>query len=386
MIPYGRQTITADDISAVVKVLESDFITQGPQVPAFEKALCEQTSASYAVAVNNATSALHMACQALGLQPGDRLWTSPITFVASANCGRYCGATIDFVDIDPLTYTLCPQALAAKLIEAKNNNCLPKIVIPVHLAGHACDMQAIYALSKEYGFSIIEDASHAVGAKYQDKPVGACQYSDITVFSFHPVKIITTGEGGVALTNQPDLAGKMALFRSHGITRNAELMHSQPDGPWYYEQLTLGHNYRLTDIQAALGISQLSRLEQIVGERRRLAARYQSLLSSLPIILPLEPAAVLSSYHLYIIRLNIAEIRLSHKVVFEQLLAAGIGVNLHYMPVYKQPYYQALGFERNYCPVAEHYYQTAISLPLFPGLSTEEQDYVVSTLTTILKE
>lgn len=386
MIPYGKQMITGEDIQAIKNVLTSDFLTQGPQVSAFEDALCEYTSAHHAVAANSATSALHIACQALGLGPGDSLWTSPITFVASANCARFCGAEVDFVDIDPETHTLCPKILKEKLEAAKKANKLPKIVVPVHLCGHSCDMEAIKELSIEYGFSIIEDASHAIGAKYQQVPVGSCVYSDITVFSFHPVKIITTGEGGAALTNQVQLAEKMAMQRSHGITRSHNLMQNTSHGPWYYEQLSLGHNYRMTDIQAALGISQLTRLDQIVQKRRELVDFYQQQLADLPIQLPIEVCDVLSSYHLYVIRLDICHISLSHRQIFERLIEAGVGVNLHYIPVYKQPYYQQLGFNYNYCPNAESYYQGAISLPLFPELTRKDQIYIIDTLKSLLKE
>ncbi|MGH1440860.1 MAG: UDP-4-amino-4,6-dideoxy-N-acetyl-beta-L-altrosamine transaminase [Cellvibrionaceae bacterium] len=385
MIPYGKQNITQNDIDAVIEVLQSDFITQGPQVPAFETALSAYTSAKYAIATNSATSALHIACQALNLKSGDWLWTSPISFVASANCGRYCDASIDFVDIDPDTYTLCPQALEKKLIAAKKKNRLPKVVIPVHLAGHACNMEAIHLLSKKYHFSIIEDASHAVGAQYQQRPVGCCQYSDITVFSFHPVKIITTGEGGVALTNNAQLAENMSLYRSHGITRDIECMGRKEEGPWYYEQLTLGQNYRLTDIQAALGLSQLRRLDEFVVMRRKLVERYQSLLVALPLTLPIERPQVYSSYHLYIIRLQLDKTHKTHKEVFEELRTAGIGVNLHYIPIYKQPYYEQHLIKTDSYDNAENYYREAISLPLFPLLSEAEQCHIASTLHAVLE-
>ena len=376
MIPYGRQTINEDDIQAVVDVLRSDLITQGPLVPAFEQGLCAATSAHYAVAVNSATSALHIACRALSLGPGDWLWTTPISFVASANCALYCGAQVDFVDIDPSTYSLCPKALRTKLEAARRDNCLPKIVVPVHMCGHSCDMQAIYQLAQEYDFRIIEDASHAIGGYYQDSPVGCCQYSDITVFSFHPVKIITTGEGGAALTNNPELAKNLQLLRNHGITRDPNLLTQSPDGPWCYEQQQLGHNYRLTDLQAALGLSQLQRLTAVIHTRQQLADSYHKLLGSLPVVLPQQKMGVVSAYHLYVIRLPNAD-RLA---IYKKLTAAGIGVNVHYIPIYKQPYYQALGFSNYYCPEAENYYREALTLPLFPGLAAEQQAFIASQL------
>lgn len=377
MIPYGRQDITEDDILAVIDVLRSDWLTQGPAVPAFEKALCDYTSASHAVVVNSATSALHIACLALGLQSGGRLWTSSITFVASANCGRYCGAEVDFVDIDPGTCNMSPAALEVKLRQAKAEGRLPDIVVAVHMAGQSCDMAKIYALSKQYGFNLIEDASHAVGGSYRDYKVGDCRYSDITVFSFHPVKIVTTGEGGAALTNDAGLASAMALLRSHGITRGPELMQGEPDGPWYYQQIGLGFNYRMTDIQAALGSSQLSRLDTYVARRRELASRYDRLLESLPVKPLSQLNETASSWHLYIIRLDE---KFERKIVFERLRDAGIGVNVHYIPVHTQPYYRALGFDFGDYPNAESYYSHAITLPLFPGLNDRQQDEVVEAL------
>mgnify|MGYP001946952356 CR=1 FL=1 len=385
MIPYGRQEITQQDIDAVVEVLTSDFLTQGPQVPAFEQAVAAKVGANYAVAVNSATSALHLACLALGLGKGDYLWTSPITFVASANCALYCGAKVDFVDICPKTYNLCPQQLEAKLQQAKAENKLPKILVPVHLTGQPCDMAAIYQLSQEYGFKIIEDASHAIGSKYQGEYIGNCRYSDITVFSFHPVKIITTAEGGLALTNNKQLAAKLDLLRSHGITRNPELMTHEPDGDWYYQQIDLGYNYRLTELQAALGLSQLERLDAYVAKRQELAASYNKALASLPLTLPWQHPDSYSAYHLYVIRLQLDKINKTHKQVFSELRAAGIGVNLHYIPVHTQPYYQQLGFKQDDFPAAETYYQEAISLPLYPQLTAEQMQQVVATLAKVLQ-
>lgn len=380
MIPYGRQDITQADIDAVVGVLQSDFLTQGPQVPLFEKKVAEHVGAQYALAVNSATSALHIACLALGLGPGDWLWTSPVTFVASANCGLYCGAQVDFVDIDPRTYNLCPLALEKKLIEAAKTGKLPKVVVPVHLCGQPCDMAAIYALSQRYGFKIIEDASHAIGGKYKGEFIGNGRYSDITVFSFHPVKIITTAEGGMALTNDAELAHKMALLRSHGITRDPAQMTHVPDGPWYYQQIDLGFNYRMTELQAALGISQLDRLDQYVARRHELAERYDTLLADLPITRPWQHPDSYSGLHLYVIRLKLDQIGKTHREVFDALRELGIGVNLHYIPVHTQPHYQRMGFKAGDYPQAEHYYAEAISLPMYVGLSETDQDVVASHL------
>lgn len=385
MIPYGRQAISQQDIDAVVEVLQSDFLTQGPKVPLFEQALAAKVKAKHAIAVNSATSALHIACLALGLGEGDWLWTTPITFVASANCGLYCGAQVDFVDIDPVTYNLCPKELEKKLIAAEKTGKLPKVVVPVHFSGQPCDMQAIHALAKKYQFKIIEDASHAIGGKYQDQPIGNCRYSDITVFSFHPVKIITTAEGGVAVTNNPKLAEKLNLLRSHGITRDSKLMTREPDGPWYYQQVELGYNYRMTELQAALGISQIQRLDEFVAQRHKLAQRYNEKLSNLPITLPWQHPDSYSGMHLYVIRLQLEKINKTHKEVFEALREAGLGVNLHYIPVHTQPYYQKMGFKQGDFPEAEKYYQEAISLPLFPELSQQEQDFVVDALDKTLQ-
>lgn len=380
MIPYGRQDISEADIQAVVEVLRSDFLTQGPAVPAFEDAVAAYCGALYAVAANSATSALHLACLALGVGPGDAVWTSPITFVASANCALYCGARVDFVDIDPFTYNLSVGCLADKLAQAEKSGCLPKVVIPVHLCGQPCDMAGIHALSQKYGFKVIEDASHAIGGRYKGEHLGNCRYSDITVFSFHPVKIITTGEGGLALTNNGPLAKRMQRLRSHGITRDAADMTHAPDGPWYYQQIDLGYNYRMTDIQAALGMSQMQRLEEFIGKRHALARRYEELLADLPVITPWQHPDSYSALHLYVIRLKLAEISKTHREVFDALRAAGIGVNLHYIPVYAQPYYKGLGFQAGYCPEAERYYASAISLPMYPGLTEEQQGRVAGAL------
>ena len=380
MIPYGRQEITQADIDAVVAALKSDHLTQGPIVPAFEEAISNYCGAEYAVAVNSATSALHIACLAMGLGSGDWLWTSPITFVASANCALYCGAKVDFVDIDPRTYNLCPKSLEKKLILAEREGRLPKVVIPVHLAGQPCDMAAIHALSLKYGFRIIEDASHAIGGKYRDEPIGNCRFSDITVFSFHPVKIITTGEGGMALTNNAALAGKMALLRSHGITRDPALMTHESDGPWYYQQVDLGFNYRMTELQAALGVSQMNRLDDYVAKRHELARRYNELLADLPVTIPWQHADSYSAFHLFVIRLQLGAIVRTHRQVFEAMREAGIGVNLHYIPVHTQPYYERMGFQTGDFLEAEKYYSEAISLPLYPLLSAEEQERVVTVL------
>ena len=380
MIPYGRQDITEADIDAVVDVLRSDFITQGPVVPRFEQAVAAYCGTKHAVATNNATSALHLACLALGLGPGDSLWTSPITFVASANCGLYCGATVDFVDIDPRTNNLCPLALEEKLLQAEKNGCLPKILIPVHLAGLPCDMQSIHALVQKYGVHIIEDASHAIGGKYQDLPIGSGRYSDITVFSFHPVKIITSAEGGMALTNNSELANTMGLLRSHGITRETVQMSKAPDGPWHYQQIALGYNYRLTDMQAALGLSQMARLDNYVNRRHNISNRYDELLRDWPVTLPWQHTDAYSALHLYVIRLQLDNIERSHRAVFETLREHNIGVNLHYIPVYTQPYYQAMGFKTSDFPESQKYYSEAISLPIYPILTSEQQDTVVNVL------
>lgn len=380
MIPYGRQDITQADIDAVVSVLQSDFLTQGPFVPRFEQCVAQHVGAQHALAVNSATSALHIACLALGLGPGDWLWTSPVTFVASANCGLYCGAQVDFVDIDPRTYNLCPQALAQKLEQAELDGKLPKVLVAVHLCGQPCDMQAIRALSQRYGFSVIEDASHAIGGKYRGEFIGNGRYSDITVFSFHPVKIITTAEGGMALTNDAGLAQSMALLRSHGITREPSQMTHEADGPWYYQQIGLGYNYRMTELQAALGVSQMQRLDQYVARRHQLAQRYDELLAGLPLTTPWQHPDSYSGLHLYAIRLQLDKISKTHRQVFEALRELGIGVNLHYIPVHTQPHYQRMGFKAGDFPEAQRYYAEAISLPMFQTMSEEQQDEVVAAL------
>ncbi len=380
MIPYGRQDISEADIQAVVDVLRSDFITQGPVVPAFENAVSEYCGAKQAVAVNSATSALHIACLALDVGPGDLVWTTPITFVASSNCALYCGAEVDFVDIDPQTYNMGVDRLSAKLEQAKKNGRLPKVVIPVHLCGQPCDMEAIHALSKQYGFKIIEDASHAIGGRYKGEPIGNCRYSDITVFSFHPVKIITTGEGGMLLTNDPKLIKRMALLRSHGITREAGEMTHPPDGSWYYQQIALGYNYRMTDIQAALGLSQMKRLDEFVTKRHALAKRYDELLKGHAVVAPWQSPDGYSAFHLYVVRLQASKSNPIHREVFDRLRANGIGVNLHYIPVYHHPYYERMGFNRSDFPEAERYYAEAISLPMYPGLSEAQQVEVVRLL------
>ncbi len=383
MIPYGRQDITPADIDAVVSVLRSDFLTQGPQVPRFEQIVAAHVEVKHALATNSATSALHIACLALDLGPGDWLWTTPITFVASANCGLYCGAQVDFVDIDPRTLNMSVQALEQKLLQAKGEGRLPKIVVPVHLCGQPCDMQAIYALGVRYGFRIIEDASHAIGGKYKGESIGNCRYSDITVFSFHPVKIITTAEGGMAVTNDAKLASKMALLRSHGITRDPALMTHTPDGPWYYQQIELGYNYRMTELQAALGVSQMSRLDGYVARRHDIARRYDTLLADLPLILPWRDSDSYSGLHLYVIRVKSTEVL--HYEVFEALRKAEIAVNLHYIPIHIQPYFVQMGFKRGDFPESERYYAEAISLPMYPRLTDQQQDKVVEVLRTTLR-
>lgn len=384
MIPYGRQDITQADIDAVVGVLQSDFLTQGPMVPRFEQAVAQHVGANHALAVNSATSALHIACLALGLGQGDWLWTTPVTFVASANCGLYCGAQVDFVDIDPRTYNLCPQALARKLEQAERVGNLPKVVVAVHLCGQPCDMQAIHALAQRYGFKVIEDASHAIGGKYQGEFIGNGHYSDITVFSFHPVKIITTAEGGMALTNDAELANKMALLRSHGITRDPAQMTHESDGPWYYQQIDLGFNYRMTELQAALGVTQMDRLDRYVARRHLLARRYDDLLAGLPVTTPWQHPDSYSGLHLYVIRLQLDNIGKTHRQVFEALRELGIGVNLHYIPIHTQPYYQRMGFESGDFPEAERYYAEAISLPMFQTMTQAQQDEVIAALRKVL--
>lgn len=380
IIPYGRQNINQADINAVVDVLKSDFLTQGPVVPRFEKRVAEYTGAKHSIAVNSATSALHIACLALEVGPGDYVWTSPITFVASANCALYCGASVDFVDIDPETYNMSVEALEQKLVEAQKHDKLPKVVIPVHLTGQSCDMAGIHALSKIYGFKIVEDASHAIGAKYLDKPVGACPFSDITVFSFHPVKIITTAEGGLATTNDDILAEKMRLLRSHGITRNSAEMSKAPDGPWYYEQIALGFNYRMTELQAALGLSQMDRLDEFVHRRHQIFRQYLENLTHPGLQLPLQHSDTYSSLHLFILRIKRPQASEARLALYKALQDASIAPNLHYMPVYLQPYYQKLGFVRGACPNAEAFYDEAISIPIYFDLLDDEVGYICKTI------
>lgn len=383
-IPYGRQTISAEDIAAVINVLNSDWLTQGPSIERFERAVADYCGAAFAVAVNSATSALHIACLAAGLGKGDLLWTTPNTFVASANCALYCGAEVDFVDIDPRTYNISVENLDNKLRQAAASGRLPRIVVPVHFSGQSCEMEPIRKLSRQYGFTIIEDASHAIGGRYRDHVVGSGNYSEMTVFSFHPVKIITTGEGGMVLTNSRELHDKLSRLRSHGITRDPELMTGESHGPWYYQQIELGFNYRMTDLQAALGASQLQRLDEFVERRHYLADRYDRLLGALPVTIPWQLPDSYSAWHLYVIMLDLEKLAKPHRQLFEELRQANIGVNLHYIPVHTQPYYRHMGFADGDFPVAEHYYARAISLPMFFGLTEEQQDYVVDVLKRVL--
>jgi UDP-4-amino-4,6-dideoxy-N-acetyl-beta-L-altrosamine transaminase len=384
-IPYGRQSISDEDIKAVVNVLRSDWLTQGPVIKQFEQAVADYCGARYAVAVNSATSALQIACLAAGLGPDDTFWTSPNTFVASANCGLYCGAGVDFVDIDSHTYNLSVERLEEKLVAAQQNGTLPKLLIPVHFTGQSCDMARIADLAKIYGFRVVEDASHAIGGRYRQTAIGSCSYSDMTVFSFHPVKIITTGEGGMVLTNSKESYEKLARLRSHGITRDPALMEEDSHGPWYYQEIELGFNYRMTDMQAALGLSQLKRLDEFVARRQQLVDRYNQALSNLPLVLPYQHPDVYSAFHLYVIRLKLNAMKINRRQVFEELRASGIGVNVHYIPVHTQPYFRTLGFNAGDFPEAEKYYKNAISLPMFPELSEKDQDYVIDTLRDILR-
>ena len=385
MIPYGKQDINQADIDSVVNVLKSDFLTQGPQTPLFEEAVSNYCGTEYGVAVNSATSALHIACLALGLGKGDWLWTSPNSFVASANCGLYCGAKVDFVDIDPKTYNLSAEELEKKLIQAKQDGNLPKIVIPVHFSGQSCDMKKIHSLSQEYDFKIIEDASHAIGGKYLDQPIGCCQYSDITVFSFHPVKIITTAEGGLATTNDEELSERMQLFRSHGVTRSPKLMSKLSEGGWYYQQVDLGFNYRMTELQAALGVSQMQRLDEFVTQRHTLQERYDSLLSGLPIIKPHQSQDSYSALHLYPIQIDVDSVDKGREKIFDELRQNGIGVNVHYIPIHTQPYYLQFGFKAGDFPNSESYYNRAISIPLFHAMTVEQQDEVLNVLMRVVQ-
>ena len=382
MIPYGKQEITQEDIDSVVDVLKSDFITQGPAIPGFEKAITDYCGVEHAVAVNSATSALHIACLALGLGEGDWLWTSPNTFVASANCGLYCGARVDFVDIDPRSYNMCAEHLAEKLAAAELNGKLPKIVVPVHFAGQSCDMRAIRKLADKYGFKIIEDASHAIGGRYLDKPIGGCQFSDVAVFSFHPVKIITTAEGGVAATNDEEVANIMQRLRSHGVTRDANCMTGESDGPWYYQQIELGFNYRMTDIQAALGCSQMQRLDKYITQRHEIFKKYNQYLEGLPIILPWQSEESYSALHLYPIQID-SSIK-NRKRVFENLRSLGIGVNVHYIPVHTQPYFKKFGFKSSDFPNTVEYYSKALSIPMFSSLDEQQQLRVVEAIKSVV--
>ncbi|CVK19889.1 UDP-4-amino-4,6-dideoxy-N-acetyl-beta-L-altrosamine transaminase [Sporomusa sphaeroides] len=382
MIFYGKQNVNQQDIQAVIDVLRSDFLTQGPAIEMFEKRVAEYCGVKYAVAVTNATAALHIACLAAGLKKGDVLWTSPNTFVASANCGRYCGADVDFVDIDNDTYNMSVDTLAEKLAEAQVK---PKVVIPVHFSGQSCEMERIYTLSKQYGFIVIEDASHAIGADYQDTKVGSCKYSDMTVFSFHPVKIITTGEGGMVLTNSEALYQKLQLLRSHGITRDESMLQGESDGPWYYQQIDLGFNYRMTDMQAALGYSQMDRLDEFIARRRYLADRYNELLKGLPLTLPYQSSETNSSWHIYVVRLDLTKVKLSKENIFARMREKGIMLNLHYIPVHTQPYYQQLGFKIGDFPNSEQYYKEVFTLPLYYGLTDEQQDEVVKALQEVFQ-
>ena len=384
-IPYGRQSISESDIQAVVAVLQSDWLTQGPAIELFERTVADYCGGRYAVAVNSATSALHIACLAADLGPGDVLWTTPNTFVASANCGLYCGAGVNFVDIDPYTYNLSVSELEKKLELSKDNGTLPKVVIPVHFSGQSCEMDRIAGLSRQFGFTVIEDASHAIGGKYHGNSIGGCRFSDMTVFSFHPVKIITTGEGGMVLTNRKDLYDRLVRLRSHGITRDPGLMMCESDGPWYYQQIELGFNYRMTDIQAALGVSQMKRLDEFVMRRHFLKTRYDAAFASLPVTIPFEHPDTYSAFHLYVIRLKLDQMSKSHRQVFEELRQAGLGVNLHYIPVHTQPYYEQMGFRNGDFPQAEEYYREAISIPMYYGLTEEDQECVIAIIRQVLQ-
>ena len=385
MIPYGRQDISESDIDEVEKVLRSDFLTQGPSVPKFEKAVANYCNASYAIAVNSATSALHISCLSLGLGHGDLLWTSPNTFVASANCGRYCGADIDFVDIDYDTYNISIKALSKKLEMADKVGKLPKILISVHFAGQSCDMKAISELSKKYGFKIIEDASHAIGASYNNIKVGSCYYSDITVFSYHPVKIITSAEGGMALTNNQKIADKIYRLRTHGITNNKkEMIDRSEDEIWNYQQIDLGYNYRMNDIQAVLGLNQLKRVDKYVCDRHKIAKFYNAELEGLPIKIPFQAPYSYSSYHLYPILIKNENSAKTQKQIFNELRSEGIAANLHYIPVHRHPYYENLGFKKNDFPIAEDFHKKAISIPIYPALTDQQKDHVVKTLKKVI--
>lgn len=378
MIPYGRQLISEEDINAVVDVLKSDYLTQGPMVPQFEELVADKVAVKFAVAVSSATAALHISCLALELGIGDWLWTSPNTFVASSNCGLYCGAKVDFIDIHPKTYNIDIDALKSKLAKAETSNTLPKIIVAVDFAGQSCDMEAIYQLSQKFGFKIIEDASHAVGGKYKNKSIGNCEYSDITIFSFHPVKIITTGEGGMALTNSQVIAERLKLLRSHGVTRDESLMQVESPGGWYYEQIELGFNYRMTDIQAALGVKQFERLDEFVNKRKKIVEIYNLSLKELPLILPWQHSDTDSSYHLYVVQVDTNKISKTRSSFFKFMRENGVNVNVHYIPVYKQPYYKNLGYINGDCYQTETYYSNCLSLPIYPALTKTEQDKIIT--------
>lgn len=380
-VPYARQDISQSDIDAVIAVLRSDYLTQGPAVPAFEQAVADYCGASHVVALNSATSALHVACLALGVGKGDLVWTSPITFVASSNCALYCGASVDFVDIDPRTYNLSVDSLSEKLAQAEKDGRLPKVVIPVHMCGQPCDMAGIHALAQRYGFRVIEDASHAIGGRYKGERIGSGRYSDITIFSFHPVKIITTAEGGMAVTSDPVVGKQLRLLRSHGITSTPQEMQSRPQNEiWNYQQIDLGFNYRMTDLQAALGVSQMARLDEFVDSRHVIARRYDEVLMDLPLTTPWQHPDGYSSYHLYLVRLKLGETRRTQREVYDALRASGILVNLHYIPVYRQPFYEAMGFKQGYCPQAERHYHETISIPMYPAMTNVQQEQVVEAL------
>lgn len=385
MIPYGHQSVSEADISAVVEVLHSDWLTQGPVIEHFENAVAKYCGINYGVAVCNATAALHLACVVLGIGPGDYVWTSPNTFLASANCALYCGAKIDFVDIDPKTYNLSVEVLSKKLEIASRNNTLPKLVIPVHFAGQSCDMRAIKSLSDKYGFRVIEDASHAIGGKYYSQKIGGCAYSDMAIFSFHPVKIITTGEGGMIMTNNREICNKLRLLRSHGMTRNREFMQSESEGAWYYQQLVLGYNYRITDIQCALGLSQLKKIDEFVQKRHELIEKYNQALKNLPVIIPFQESYNYSAFHLYVIKLKLNQLNKTRAQIFNELRVAGVGVNVHYIPVHLQPYYRKLGFRVGDFPEAEKYYKVAITLSLYPDLTRAQFDFIIDALKRVLQ-
>lgn len=380
MISYGKHSVDQQDIDAVKDVLENHFLTQGAKVPAFEKALCDYTQAQYCTAVNSGTSGLHVACLALGVSQGDTVWTSPNSFAASANCALYCGASVDFVDINPITRNICPLILEEKILRAIKTDCLPKAIVVVHFAGSSCDMQTIYELCKPHKIAIIEDAAHGLGGSYKGKPIGSCEYSDLAVLSFHPVKSITTAEGGAVTTNNPDLALNCRLFSSHGITKDNNLMEGEAQGSWYYQQLCLGYNYRMSDLHAALGLSQLTKIDAFIGARRRLAASYIDKLSHLPIKLPLDKNLNESAWHLFMIELTEQD----RKVVYDELHELGVGVNVHYIPIHLHPYYQKLGFTEGQFPNAEAFYAKALTIPLYVELSDKQQDQVIAVLKKVL--